>query len=94
MVTIDMTATKTGAVSHLCGIVKGGDTLIGLYEVSDDKGGVLFKRVCDHPVRELLRLQILPVDSAAWPTKYEPFGTYGGSRKLPSRASAADLMAD
>lgn len=81
---------SNGKLSHLVGIVKM-DVLIALFEVEDKSNGVLFKRVCDYPTRELVRLEAFPANSE-WPKKYEPVNTYGGSRKLPSRASAGDLM--
>lgn len=76
---------------QLVGIAKA-DALIGLYEVEDSKDGILMKRVCDHPANELVRLELLSTD-AGWPKKYDPINRYGGNRKLPSRASAADLTA-
>lgn len=79
-----------GSTIPLLGMVKSG-ILVGLYDIEDyPGGGALFKRVCDHPVGELLRHEALPRD---WPKKYEPVNRYGGSRKMPSRHSAADLMA-
>ena len=81
-------STYTGPEAHLVGLSKSG-VLIGVYEVSDYSCGVLFKRVCDHPVQELVRLGKFP---AEWPRKYEPVNTRGGSRKLPSRISAKDLL--
>ena len=81
-------ATCTGADTHLVGVSRNG-VLVALYELSDNADGVLFKRVCDHPVRELLRLGTLP---ATWPKKYQPINTYGGSRKLPSTVSSRDLL--
>ena len=81
---------SNGKLSHLVGICNM-DTLLALFEVEDNKDGVLFKRVCDYPTRELIRLESFPANSE-WPKKYEPVNTYGGSRKLPSRASAGDLM--
>lgn len=83
-------AAPMGRTSHLVGFAKE-DYLIAMFEVEDKMDGVLFRRVCDHPVRELLRLEALP-DNSEWPKKYEPVNSYGGSRKLPSRASAADLI--
>ena len=83
-------AAPNGSISHLVGIARA-DALIAMYEVDNKSDGVLFRRCCDHPVRELLRLEALP-DNSEWPKKYEPVNTYGGSRKLPSRASAADLI--
>ena len=56
-------STYSGQETHLVGLVRNG-ILIGLYEVSDYSNGALFKRVCDHPVRELVRLGKL---SASWP---------------------------
>ena len=80
--------------AQLVGIAKGDGSvgvLIGLYEAEDSKDGVLFKRVCDFPVTELIRHQTLSSAGADWPSTYEPVNRYGGNRKLPSRASAAAL---
>ena len=77
---------------HLVGLgKKNKDILVGLYEMEDYRDGVLFKRVCDQPTREMLRLgKLSPSDG--WPRKYEPPNRYGGSRKLPSDKSVGDLM--
>lgn len=91
LVATHMSSSK-GAPSHLLGLAKA-DILIGMYEAENNKDGILLRRICDHPVREFVRLDILP-STAEWPKKYEPLNTYGGNRKLPSRASAADLMVD
>lgn len=80
-------SSMTGGDSHLLCITKAG-VIIGLYEVSDYADGALFKRVCCHPVREMIRNNLLP---AEWPKKYEPVNSYGGSRKLPSRGSVRDI---
>ena len=79
-----------GADVHLIGIARN-NILIGVYEMEDYADGVLFKRVCDGPVRELIRLGKLPTPPE-WPSNYEPVNRFGGSKKLPSRCSVADMM--
>jgi len=89
---ITQRGTYGGSETHLVGISKGR-ALIAVYEVHNQWEGVMFKRVCDQPVRELLRLGKLPVPPAGnWPEKYEPVNTFGGNRKLPSRSSVKDIM--
>ena len=74
--------------------MKGSDSyLFGVYELSnyDCADGVDFKRVCDHPVQELLKQfqRLLP---ATWPQKYEPFNRFGGSRRVPHGTSVRDVV--
>ena len=87
--------TYSGLDSHLVG-VKKGRILIAVYEAFEPFQtiqGIMLKRVCDQPVRELMRLAKIPVEPLGdWPKKYEPVNACGGSRKLPSCASVKDLM--
>ena len=81
-------ATTGSGTTVLVGLSKG-DTLIGVYELSTEMNGVLFKRVCDRPVRDLLTAALLP---EGWPRKYSPPNSYGGNRKLPSSTSVKDIL--
>lgn len=82
------TTSGSGAAT-LVGLARDGVLLLGVYELSAELDGVLFKRVCDRPARDLLKAGVLPGD---WPVKYEPPNAYGGARKLPSRTSVKDIM--
>jgi len=82
-------SSMKGSDSYLFAIAKTPGLLIGVYELSNYADGVLFKRVCDHPVQELLKHRLLP---ATWPQKYEPFNRFGGSRKLPHGTSVRDVV--
>ena len=88
-------STYSGLDSHLVGVRKGRD-LIAVYEAHEPFEtiqGIMLKRVCDQPVRELMRLSKIPVEPLGdWPKKYAPLSACGGSRKLPSCASVKDLL--
>lgn len=80
----------TSGATTLLGIAKADPpVLLGVYELTPEMEGVLFKRVCDRPARDLLKASVLPGD---WPTKYEPPNAFGGARKLPSRTSVRDIL--
>ena len=83
-------AMATSGTTMLVGISKVQPfVLLGVYELSSELDGVLFKRVCDRPARDLLKAGVLPGD---WPVKYEPPNGFGGNRKLPSRTSVKDIL--
>jgi len=83
-------AMATSGTTKLVGIAKvQPPVLLGVYELSSELDGVLLKRVCDRPARDLLKAGVLSGD---WPVKYEPPNGFGGNRKLPSRTSVKDIL--
>ena len=78
----------TTGEAMVAGLAKDGK-LLGIYELNDEMGGVLFRRVCDRPARDLVKAGVLPSD---WPSKYEPPNPFGGNRKLPSSTSVKDIL--